>query len=318
MELFINPQTKLLRSGWRAGLFVALLNAPRLVLNLFLTPGPAKSMAAFDVSVETILAEVLLVVWVVAVSWFCLSFLERLKLPALGFAPHSGWLRDVFKGLLVSALMVALVVTLQVAGGGTRLSFNSAWRQGQGIDWAGAWTVGSGIFAALVLLILAGAFEELLFRGYAFQTLLRGAPAFLPILLFSVFFGLAHLGNPNRTFLSATNTVLAGVWLSVAYLRTRSLWFPTALHTGWNWMQGAFFGLPVSGLRVPEHPVLASTNGEPVWLTGGSYGSEGGMAATVVFLVAIVVVARARWLSVSPEMEAALIAGAAPRQAASF
>jgi hypothetical protein len=159
---------------------------------------------------------------------------------------------------------------------------------------------------ALVVLILAGAFEELVYRGYAFQTLLRDLPEFTPILLFSIFFGLAHWNNPSRTFFSTANTVLAGVWLSMAYLRTRSLWFPTALHGAWNWMMGAFFGLPVSGLRIPEHPILASTSDAPFWLTGGSYGSEGGAAATIVLVIAIAVAQRARWLSVSPEMNAAL------------
>jgi hypothetical protein len=154
-------------------------------------------------------------------------------------------------------------------------------------------------------MVLAGAWEELMYRGYAFQTLLRGAPAFVPILLLSVFFGYAHWENPSRTLFSTINTALAGVWLSIAYLRTRSLWFPTALHFTWNWVMGAVFGIPVSGLQLPRHPLLVSTPG-PDWLAGGSYGSEGGAAATVTLIIAIIVIWRARWLRVSPEMNAAL------------
>jgi hypothetical protein len=178
----------------------------------------------------------------------------------------------------------------------------------RGIDWTGVRTVAVEIVAALVLLILAGAFEELIYRGYAFQTLLRGAPAIVPILLFSIFFGVAHWGNPSRTLFSTVNTALAGVWLSIAYLRTRSLWFPTALHFTWNWVMGAFFGIPVSGLRIPQQTILVSSGGEPVWFTGGSYGSEGGAAATVVLIIAIFVIWRAPWLRVSSEMNAALSA----------
>jgi hypothetical protein len=164
------------------------------------------------------------------------------------------------------------------------------------------------------LLILAGAFEELVFRGYAFQTLLRGAPAIVPVLLFSIYFGWAHWDNPNRTLFSTANTALAGIWLSIAYLRTRSLWFPTALHFAWNWTMGAFFGIPISGQRIPPHPILVSTSGEPVWLTGGSYGSEGGVAATVVLIIAIVVIWRAPGLRVSPEMNAAFETRAPDRE----
>jgi hypothetical protein len=169
--------------------------------------------------------------------------------------------------------------------------------------------------ATLVLLILAAAFEELIFRGYAFQTLLRGAPAVVPILLFSIYFGWAHWENPNRTLFSTVNTALAGVWLSIAYLRTRNLWFPTALHFAWNWTMGVFFGIPVSGLQI-ERPLLVTSSDGPVWLTGGNYGSEGGAAATVVLIAAIAVIWRARWLRVSSGMNAALLDRAPNREAA--
>jgi uncharacterized protein len=35
--------------------------------------------------------------------------------------------------------------------------------------------------------------------------------------------------------LGLANIFLAGVMLAVAYLRTRSLWFATGVHLGWNW-----------------------------------------------------------------------------------
>ncbi len=314
-KLILDPQTGLLRAGWRVAIFIALLNSPYLIYILVPKPAETPPTAVIDVSPGMILTYVALVVWVVAVSWFCLRFLERMKLSTLGFALRSGWFGDVLKGCAIGALMIAAVVTLQIIGGGARLSFNSILHGEQGIDWAGVRMVAAEMVAALVLLILAAAFEELIFRGYAFQTLLRGAPAIVPILIFSIYFGWAHWHNPNRTLFSTANTALAGVWLSIAYLRTRSLWFPTALHFTWNWTMGAFFGIPVSGLRVPQHPLLVSSSGSPVWLTGGSYGSEGGAAATVALIIAIVVIWRARWLRASPEMNATLSERAPNREA---
>ncbi|MGH9752345.1 MAG: lysostaphin resistance A-like protein [Blastocatellia bacterium] len=310
IELILNAQTGLLRAGWRAASFIALLCSPYLIIGLFLQRGETEATAALDASPVMILIYAMLVAWVVAASWVCLRFLERMKLSALGFALHSGWFRDLIKGCLVGALMIATTVMSQIIGGGARLSLNPVWYGERGIDWAGVRIVAVEIVATLVLLIFAGAFEELIYRGYAFQTLLRGAPAIVPILLFSVFFGVAHWGNPSRTLFSTANTALAGVWLSIAYLKTRSLWFPTALHFTWNWTMGAFFGIPVSGLQIPQHPILVLSGGDPVWLTGGSYGSEGGAAATVVLIIAIVVIWRARWLRVSPEMNAASLESA--------
>jgi CAAX protease family protein len=319
-ELIINPQTGLLRAGWRAAIFIALLYSPFLIYGLLPknveTSPVAAPIVAVDVSPGMILTYAVMVAWVAAVSWICLRFLERMKLSALGFALHEGWFGDVLKGCAIGSLMIASIVALQIAGGGSRLSFNPILRREPGgINWSSARTVAAEMAATLVLLILAAAFEELIFRGYAFQTLLRGAPAVVPILLFSIYFGWAHWENPNRTLFSTVNTALAGVWLSIAYLRTRNLWFPTALHFAWNWTMGVFFGIPVSGLQI-ERPLLVTSSDGPVWLTGGNYGSEGGAAATVVLIAAIAVIWRARWLRVSSGMNAALLDRAPNREAA--
>jgi len=313
-ELILNPQTGLLRAGWRAAIFIALLNSPYLIYGLLPKTAETSPVAAIDASPGTILTYAVLIAWTVAGSWICLRFLESMKLSALGFALRGDWFGGVIKGCAISSMMIAAVVALQIISGGTRLSFNPILRQAQGgVNWAGVWTVAAEMVAALALLILAAAFEELIFRGYAFQTLLRGAPAIVPILLFSIYFGWAHWNNPNRTLFSTANTTLAGVWLSIAYLRARNLWFPTALHFAWNWTMGVFFGIPISGLRI-ERPLLVTSDNGPVWLTGGSYGSEGGAAATVVLIAGIIVIWRARGPGVSPEMNATLLDRAPNRE----
>jgi uncharacterized protein len=315
-ELIINPRTGLLRAGWRAAIFIALLNLPYLIYGLLPKNVETSPVAAIDVSPGMIVTYAVMIAWVAAVSWICLRFLERMKLSALGFALHEGWFGDVLKGCAIGGVMIASAVALQIAGGGSRLGFNPILRgERGGINWAEVRTVAAEMVAALLLLILAAAFEELIFRGYAFQTLLRGAPAVVTILLFSIYFGCAHWGNPNRTLFSTVNTALAGVWLSIAYLRTRNLWFPTALHFTWNWTMGVFFGIPISGLQI-ERPFLVTSGDGPAWLTGGNYGSEGGAAATVVLIAAIAVIWRARWLRVSPGMNVALLARAPNGEAA--
>src|SRR5262245_3620734 len=319
-ELILNPQTGLLRAGWRSAIFIALLYSPYLIYDLLPKNAQTSPVVApivtVDVSPGMILTYMVFIVWALAISWLCLKFLERMKISSLGFALRGAWFGDVLKGCAISSVMIASIVTLQIAVSGARLSFNPILRREQsGFNWSGLRTVAAHMVAGLVLLILAAAFEELVFRGYAFQTLLRGAPAVVPILILSIFFGWAHWDNPNRTLFSTGNTTLAGVWLSIAYLRTRNLWFPTGLHFAWNWTMGVFLGIPISGLQI-EQPLFVLSGEGPVWLTGGSYGSEGGAAATVVLIIAIAVIWRARWLRVSPEMNAALFERAPDREAA--
>ncbi len=301
-DLFLNPRTKLLRSGWRAAAFLALLTLPQWVISLVFTPAKTESGAAFEVNLAMIFTYAVLITWVGVVSWLCLRFLEHLGLRSIGFGLHRNWWREVLTGFIISAATIALVVGLQAVSGGTRIAPNPAWWTGSGINAAGLFLIFKEVLLALGLLILAGAFEELMYRGYAFQTLLRGAPAIVPILLLSIYFAYGHWENPSRTFFSTVNTVLAGVWLSLAYLKTRSLWLPTALHFGWNWTMGAVFGLPVSGLLIPQHPLLISTCDAPLWLTGGSYGPEGGAAATIFIIASTVLIWRAKWLGISPEV----------------
>lgn len=310
LSLFLDPVTKLLRSGWRALLFLLLSPFAFILLAPFL-PASEASAGGVAVNFPTIFTYTIQVAWLLLASWVCLKYLERMRLTSLGLAFFRGWWREVWLGFGIAALMITAVVALQIIGGGTRLLVNPLfWKAAEGgrsFDFVGFGMIARDMGVGLVLLALAAAFEELLFRGYAFQTLLRGGISpVIPILLLSLFFGLVHLGNPSSTKFSTINTILAGVWLSVAYLKTRSLWFPTALHLGWNWMMGAFFGIPISGLKLIRYPLFVAANDAPLWLSGGSYGCEGGVAATIVLLVTTLVIGKAGGLRVAPEMQAAL------------
>lgn len=299
IHLFINPQNKLLRSGWRGLVFCTIAFLPRLAAGFFAAPSQASGEPGFAPDWAMIVVYGALITWIGLVSWLCLRWLEHLRFAALGYAFHSRWWREVWSGCAIGALMILSVVLLQIIGGGTRVSFNPTWS----LETASAL---KGLCLASLLLVVAATFEEIVFRGYAFQTLLRDVPAWLPIILLSLFFGLAHWSNPSRTTFSVINTVLAGIWLAVAYLKTRSLWFPTALHFSWNWTMGVFFGLPISGL--PLRPsVLNATSEAPLWFTGGSYGSEGGVTATLVFVLATVLIWRTNGLRIAPEMELAWV-----------
>ena len=295
--IFINPETKLLRSGWRFMIFAVLAPLPQLLAS----GGGGQAPSVFEIGLAMIVVYIVLVAWVAMISWLCLKFLDQLSFGALGVGFYRGWWREVLLGCVVGIAMMTAVIILQVVGKGTQLHLNPNLT-----NQATLVMVAQGALVALVFLILAGSFEELLFRGYGFQTLLRGVPTIVPLMLFSIFFGWAHWTNPNRTLFSTANTVLAGIWLAVGYLKTRSLWFPIGLHFMWNWMLGIFYGLPVSGIRLTSNPIFISTSDTPVWLTGGNYGSEGGAAATVVLIITTIILWRARWLSVAPEMQALL------------
>jgi membrane protease YdiL (CAAX protease family) len=163
--------------------------------------------------------------------------------------------------------------------GGLSFSFNAE---------ASTNSIISTLLISFVVFAVAAAFEEALFRGYILQTFVRSGLAWPAIIITSIAFGAVHLGNPNASVISSLNTALAGIWFSVAYLKTRDLWFPFGLHLAWNWTQGSIFGVEVSGLTdIVKSPLLRETDVGPLWLTGGDYGIEGGIATTVAILISI-------------------------------
>jgi len=143
----------------------------------------------------------------------------------------------------------------------------------------------------LVALTSGALMEEVAFRGYPFQRLIDAIGPVWATVLVSGFFGAAHLKNPDASFASTMCTILAGVLLSVAYLRTRALWLPWGLHMAWNFTQGVLFGLPVSGTTAFATVVQTRTEGAR-WLTGGSYGPEAAVWTFVVLLIGIAVLVR--------------------------
>ena len=145
------------------------------------------------------------------------------------------------------------------------------------------WVIGCG--QLLLVLAVPAAAEEALFRGYPFQKLVSALGPIAATLLASGGFALAHRHNPNVNTFALLNIFLAGVMLSVAYLRTRSLWFPIALHIGWNWIMAGPLDLPVSGLELFDAPLYEPRTRGAEWVSGGSFGPEGGVAGLVALLL---------------------------------
>ncbi len=314
-HVFVDPKNNQLRGVWRA--FILFAVSP-LMLNFLVQtllsssaePSPAGEGKSGEMSLGfgSIITYVVLCGWVILSSWACLKIFEKMRLGSLGYDFFRGCGKEIFLGLLISAAMIVATVLLQMIGGGTRIMLNPLfWKTVDGarsLDFIGLGMILRETILTFLLFSFAAAFEELMFRGYAFQTILRdGISPAIPILVLSIIFGAMHWGNPNSTVFSTANTILAGVWLSVAYLKTRSLWFATALHVGWNWTMGMVFGLPVSGMKLPKYPILISTSEAPKWLTGEGYGSEGGIAATLILLAATILIWKSKSLKVAPGMQ---------------
>jgi membrane protease YdiL (CAAX protease family) len=218
------------------------------------------------------------------VGWACGALLEELPFRSLGCLPQRGWLKDfaIGSGIGAASLLLAAII----AASARSINFR--------FDPAGAGAIGQTLGVSIFIFVFAAAAEEMLFRGYPLQTLVRANYSWVGVLLTSVGFAAVHLGNPNAVpRLTFLNTLLAGVLLAISYVRSGSLWFPIGWHWAWNWMQGSVAGLPVSGIeRITPAPLLKAFNVGPNWLTGGAYGIEGGAACTMALIISTLVIWR--------------------------
>jgi len=199
----------------------------------------------------------------------------RLSDVGLNWEPRS--LRNLAGGLALGAGAVLVLVLGAVLSG--MAEFESAV-----IDQSAIW------IALLLLIGVVG--EELVFRGYPFQYLVRRWNQPATVIGSSLVFGLAHLSNRNVQFLGAANTALWGGLLGYAYARTRSLWLPAGLHFGWN-IALALCTSNMSGITIRAAAWSLRWSAGELW-SGGAYGLEGGLLATFAALPVFLLVRRMR------------------------
>jgi hypothetical protein len=201
-----------------------------------------------------------------------LRIYERGRLSDIGLGWSRASRRNLSLGLLggIGAALVVLLgpVVVRVADLRPIPHENTKWA--------------SLLFVSIVLLFGAVG-EEMLFRGYAFQILIRAIGPFATILPVSVIFGLAHMSNPNATLLGIINTALWGVLFGYAFLLSGDLWLPIGLHFGWNWTL-PLLGANLSGSTMEVTGYSMHWSVGNLW-SGGAYGPEGGLLTTVIVLL---------------------------------
>jgi membrane protease YdiL (CAAX protease family) len=268
-----------LRSGWKMLLFILLGSVLLLGLGWV-----ALALHAGGEYVQLALALGALGV----TTWIMTRMVNRKPFSAVGLAVRPPVRREIALGLLLGFLMMSGIFIAHLSLGFVRITVIAP-------SWGSAALV---IGESFLLFALAAFLEEFLFRGYLFQTLIQGV-TFLPAtLIFAVLFALAHLRNPNVTPVGLVNIALAGIWLSFAYMKTRRLWLPFALHLSWNFTQTTVFGFPTSGLEMGRRKIVDSVVSGPDWITGGTFGPEGGVLASIAILLCTWHLLKSSWYAV--------------------
>ncbi|HET9055673.1 MAG TPA: type II CAAX endopeptidase family protein [Chitinophagaceae bacterium] len=139
---------------------------------------------------------------------------------------------------------------------------------------------------AFVLMLLVAIAEEIMFRGYILNNLMRSLNKYTALVISSLIFALAHSTNPEFNLLAFVNVFLAGIFLGIDYIHTKNLFYAVVLHFTWNFFQGPVLGFEVSGIEFPSIFQIQLSGNELI--TGGKFGFEGSLPATVVLILSII------------------------------
>lgn len=162
---------------------------------------------------------------------FCLKVFDRKPLSEIGISVKG--IPNLLYGIGLG-FVCALVLGLQmILAGEMDVNFIS--------------TVNSSLLLPnLILCILVGTGEEVLFRGYLFTIIRQTSNTWVAALISAALFMCMHLVNSQYTLFAFMMAFAAALVFIYMFVRTGSLWLAIGYHISWNYFQ-TIFNFPYTG-----------------------------------------------------------------------
>lgn len=288
--IVINPETGLMRTGWRILFFMVIFVAFSFgsMIGVRAILGGLKRGSNLQFAVLAISATVAV--------FLARKYLDRKSMTSLGLKWDVHAMLDIVAGVVNSAIVMACVFfTLLMT---SLIQFNGFnwWREDSvNIDWGIAMILPVVLSTVFQLAIVAW-WEEIVFRGYILQNMIGGLGLTWSVILSSAVFAIGHAFNPDATALSILLIALITPQLIYAYIKSGQLWLPIGLHLGWNFFQASIFGFDSSGQASPS--LISQTPVGPDWLSGGEFGAEGSIIIIPFTLLSFLLIHY--WVQMNP------------------
>jgi CAAX protease family protein len=273
-----------IRAGWRALIFLAILAALVFIFSAilrFFTQGKigfgySQRVTPFSVSLTDSIIFVSQVFATVIMARIENRRFGQYGLPAVAAFRTSFWIGIVVGFLAISSSLFCIFLL-----GGFRVTTPAIHGS----------TIASAAVAWGIAFLIVGLGEEFGFRGYLQFTLTTGMGFWPSAIVVSLWFALAHAGNPGENKFGVFAVLLFALLFCLFLRRTGNLWWAVGFHAGWDWGETFFYGVPDSGL-VPYHSLFKSVFSGPKWLSGGRAGLEASIFTPVVLLITAILFSR--------------------------
>ncbi len=199
------------------------------------------------------------------------SLYERRKISELS---GSNLAKNLITGILLGTVLQTLtVLVIYLNNGFSVISLNSFIH----------------VLPSLTMAFTAAIPEELLFRGIIFRIVEEKLGSYLALAISAIIFASIHFLNPNSTLIITFGIAIqGGLLLGAAYIYSKNLWFPIAIHFAWNIVQSGVFGAATSGNIFGKSLLTTKIEGTEL-ITGGQFGPEGSIQATLFCLAATII-----------------------------
>lgn len=208
------------------------------------------------------------------ISMIYCRFVEARHLTSMGIRKKKAGIHYL-QGLLVGFAMISLAALTSTLFGATEMSLCKS--------------PNMAIIAIMAVgFLIQGMSEEFIFRGYLMNSIGGKNNPWLAVIVSSAAFSLAHILNPGFNLFVFFNLTLFGVFAGLYMIAFDDIWGASAIHSIWNFTQGCFYGISVSGTGDTESIFRTVQVSQNSFLTGGNFGVEGSIFTTVTLIIACI------------------------------
>jgi membrane protease YdiL (CAAX protease family) len=233
--------------------------------------GKFLDQTTIDKDLKDLITGIILAILTLTSYIYLFKFYEKRKITEFS---KVGMVKGLAIGVILGAILQSLtILVIYLKGGYSIISINPI----------------QFLIPPLTMAFTSAIFEETLTRGIIFRITEEKLGSYFALIISAVLFGAAHLANPNSSLATAIGVAIeAGLLLGAAYIYSRNLWFPIAIHFAWNFTQAAIFGANVSGYTISKTLITSKIQGAE-WFTGGNFGPEASIQATVFCCAAAII-----------------------------
>ena len=229
--------------------------------------GKLLDLQVFDKDIKDLITGVVVAILAIVSYTYLFKFYEKREITEFS---RTGLLKSLLIGIIIGVLMQCFtILVIYLKGGYSVVSINPI----------------LFLLPPLTMALTSAIFEETLIRGIIFRITEEKLGSYFALIISAVLFGALHLANPNSSITAAIGlSIQAGLSLGAAYIYSRNLWLPIGIHFAWNFTQSGIFGANVSGNTISKTLITSKIEGAE-WFTGGQFGPEGSIQATIFSLV---------------------------------